>query len=35
MTEEIRIEKIKSERAVYFHALSETPEEDAWKKAEF
>ncbi len=35
MTEEIRIEKIKSERAVYFHALSETPEEDVWNKAEF
>lgn len=30
----IRLEKIKIMRAAYFHALSDNPEEDAWKKAE-
>lgn len=34
MNEKIKVERIKSMRAVYFHAFSETPEEDAWKKAE-
>jgi predicted transcriptional regulator YdeE len=34
MNEEIRLERKNSINAVYFHALSKTPEEDAWKKAE-
>ena len=34
MSDNIRLERMKSERTAYFHALSETPEEDAWKKAE-
>ena len=29
----IRLEKIKTVRATYFHVLSDNPEEDAWKKA--
>ena len=31
----IRLMRLKSIRAVYFHSLSDNPEEDAWKKAEF
>lgn len=31
---DVRVEKLKAMRAAYFHALSDTPEEDAWKKAE-
>jgi effector-binding domain-containing protein len=34
MNEKIKLEKVKSMRAAYFHALSEAPEDDAWKKAE-
>lgn len=34
MNEKIRLERMRSMRTVYFHAFSETPEEDAWKKAE-
>lgn len=34
MSEEIKLEKIKSLRAAYFHAFSDNPEEDAWKKLE-
>ncbi|MFW9938838.1 MAG: GyrI-like domain-containing protein [Candidatus Thorarchaeota archaeon] len=34
MSENIKLERLKSMRAVYFYALSDTPEEDAWKKAE-
>lgn len=34
MNDNIQLKSIKSERAVYFHALSETPEEDAWNKTE-
>ncbi|MFW9946866.1 MAG: GyrI-like domain-containing protein [Candidatus Odinarchaeota archaeon] len=34
MNEKIKLERVKSMRAVYFHALSETPESDAWEKAE-
>jgi len=30
----VRIERLKSLRAVYFYSFSDTPEEDAWKKAE-
>jgi len=30
----IRLERLKTMRTTYFHALSNTPEEDAWKKAE-
>ena len=30
----VRLENIKTMRAAYFHALSDTPEEDAMKKAE-
>lgn len=29
----IRLERMKTIRATYFHAFSENPEEDAWKKA--
>jgi len=35
MNEKITLERVKSMRAAYFHALSEAPESDAWKKAEF
>ena len=31
---EIQLERIKTLRAAYCHALSETPEEDVWKKIE-
>ena len=34
MNEKIKLERVKSIRAAYFHALSEAPESDAWKKAE-
>ncbi|MHA2408392.1 MAG: GyrI-like domain-containing protein [Candidatus Ranarchaeia archaeon] len=34
MSEQIRLERKNSIPTVYFHALSRTPEEDAWKKAE-
>lgn len=34
MSENIRLKRIKSMRAAYFHAFSETPEDDAWKKTE-
>jgi len=34
MSEKVKLEKLKSMRAAYFHAFSETPEDDAWKKAE-
>jgi len=34
MSEKIKLKRINSERAAYFHALSATPEEDAWNKAE-
>ena len=30
----IRLERLKTLRTTYFHALSDNPEEDAWKKAE-
>jgi DNA gyrase inhibitor GyrI len=30
---EVRLERMKTRRAAYFHVLSENPEEDAWKKA--
>jgi DNA gyrase inhibitor GyrI len=30
---EVRLERMKTRRAAYFHELSENPEEDAWKKA--
>lgn len=30
----IRLERLKTLRATYFHALSDNPEEEAWKKAE-
>ena len=33
MNEKIKLERVKSMRAAYFHALSEAPEDDAWKKA--
>lgn len=29
----IRLERLKTLRTAYFHALSDNPEEDAWKKA--
>lgn len=35
MSENIRLERMKSLRAAYFHVFSEAPEEDAWKKVEF
>jgi len=34
LSENIRLERLKSMRATYFYAFSETPEEDAWKKLE-
>jgi len=34
MEDKFKIEKIKSMRAAFFHSLSDTPEEDAWKKAQ-
>ncbi|MFX1585956.1 MAG: GyrI-like domain-containing protein [Promethearchaeota archaeon] len=34
MNEKIKIERVKSLRAAYFHTFSEAPESDAWKKAE-
>lgn len=34
MNEIVKLERVKSMRAVYFHALSEAPEDDAWRKAE-
>ncbi|MGB5911935.1 MAG: GyrI-like domain-containing protein [Promethearchaeia archaeon] len=34
MNEKVKLERVKSMRAAYFHALSESPELDAWKKAE-
>ncbi|MFX1558410.1 MAG: effector binding domain-containing protein [Promethearchaeota archaeon] len=34
MSEKVRLERLKSMRAVYFYAFSETPEEDSWKKLE-
>ena len=36
MTEEfkVRVKKLEAMRAAFFHSLSNTPEEDAWKKAE-
>ncbi|MFX1296122.1 MAG: GyrI-like domain-containing protein [Promethearchaeota archaeon] len=34
MNDKIKLERVKSLRAAYFHALSKAPEYDAWKKAE-
>ena len=31
---DVKLEKLESMRAVFFHASSNTPEEDAWSKAE-
>jgi AraC family transcriptional regulator len=34
MSNDIRVEELKSMRTAYFYAFSETPEKDAWKKME-